>query len=183
MRVRLANTSKKKDHLGRALVTLDANRDGLVDVAISHLYEPLSLLVNRTQQAGNEIAFYLKSTTGQRDGIGTSVTLNLGDQEVTTQLTGGDGYMCSSERKVVIGTGKLTATGDIHVRWASGQEEQFSGLQCGADYLLIEGSGEAFALEDRAQPSSQHSETTPSSVIGSNPDTPSAAQEVEPDSE
>ncbi len=173
----------KKDHLGRALVTLDANRDGLVDVAISHLYEPLSLLVNRTQQAGNEIAFYLKSTTGQRDGIGTSVTLDLGDQEVTTQLTGGDGYMCSSERKVVIGTGKLTATGDIHVRWASGQEEQFSGLQCGADYLLIEGSGEAFALEDRAQPSSQHSETTPSSVIGSNPNTPSAAQEVEPDSE
>ena len=173
----------KKDHLGRALVTMDTNRDGLVDVAVSHLYEPLSLLVNRTQQAGNEIAFYLKSTTGQRDGIGTSVTLNLGDQEITTQLTAGDGYMCSSERRITIGTGKLTETGDIRVQWALGQEEQFSGLQCGADYLLVEGSGEAFKLHGREQPRTQDSETASSTVAGSNTNTPSAAQKVESGSE
>ena len=112
-----------QNHLGRALVTLDANRDGLIDVAVSPLYEPLSLLVNQTTQAGNEIVLHLKSTTGQRDGIGTSVTLSLGDQPVTTQLTAGDGYMCSSERKLVIGTGKLTETGAIEVRWPSGQTE------------------------------------------------------------
>ena len=173
----------KKDHLGRALVTLDANRDGLVDVAVSHLHEPMSLLINQTQQAGNEIALYLKSTTGQRDGIGTSVTLNLGDQEITTQLTAGDGYMCSSERRVVIGTGKLTETGDIRVRWASGQEEQFSGLTCGADYVLVEGSGEAFQLDGRHHRRVQDSETTPPTITNNNSTAHPAAHEAEPDSE
>ena len=172
----------KKDHLGRALVTLDANRDGLVDVAVSHLHEPMSLLINQTQQAGNEIALHLKSSTGQRDGIGTSVTLNLGDQEITTQLTAGDGYMCSSERRVVIGTGKLTETGDIRVRWASGQEEQFSGLTCGADYVLVEGSGEAFQLDGRHHRRVEDSETTPPTINHSSTAHP-AAQEAEPDSE
>lgn len=174
----------EKDHLGRALVTLDANRDGLVDVAISHLYEPLSLLVNQTQQAGNEIAFYLKSTTGQRDGIGTSVSLRLGDEEITTQLTAGDGYMCSSERRISIGTGKLTETGDIRVRWASGHEELFSGLKCGADYLLVEGSGEAFQLAGRFPQSAQAPETATGAGSDSDPTVPPTAQKkAESDSE
>ena len=172
-----------KDHLGRAMVTLDANRDGLVDVAISHLYEPLSLLVNETRQAGREIAFHLKSTTGQRDSIGSSVTLQLGDEEITTQLTAGDGYMCSSERRMVIGTGKMTETGNVRVRWASGQEEQFNGLQCGADYLLVEGSGEAFELARRNLPRVQDTETASSAVPKASSHSESAAREADPESE
>ena len=133
-------------HLGRALVTLDANRDGLIDVGISHLYEPLALLMNHTREAGNEITLHVKSTSGQRDGIGTKVTTSLGKRIVTTQLTAGDGYMCSSERRVVIGTGNLTTTGDVEVRWPSGQIEQFGKLNTGDQYMLVEGSGEAFRL-------------------------------------
>ncbi len=168
-----------QNHLGRALVTLDANRDGLVDVAISHLYEPLSLLVNQTNQAGNEIVLHLKSTTGQRDGIGTSVTLSLGDQQVTTQLTAGDGYMCSSERKLVIGTGQLTETGDIEVRWPSGQTEQFTSIPCGAEYLMVEGSGSAFELAKPNIAAIQESPAVALTAPDNNPTRP-AAKESEP---
>jgi hypothetical protein len=143
----------------------------------------MSLLINQTQQAGNEIALYLKSTTGQRDGIGTSVTLNLGDQEITTQLTAGDGYMCSSERRIVIGTGKRTETGDIRVRWASGQVEQFSGLACGADYVLVEGSGEAFQLDGRHHRRTQDSKTAPPTITNNNSTVHQSAQKAEPGSE
>ncbi len=173
----------KKDHLGRALVTLDANRDGLVDVAVSHLFEPMSLLINQTERAGNEIALHLKSTTGQRDGIGTIVTLNLGNQKITTQLTAGDGYMCSSERRLFIGTGELTQTGNIRVRWASGKEEQFSGLACGADYLLVEGSGEAFQLDGRHHRRMKASEPRPPTITDKNSTAHRAAQKADPDSE
>ena len=173
----------KQDHLGRALITLDANRDGLVDVAVSHLYEPMSLLINQTQRAGNEIALHLKSTTGQRDGIGTTVTLDLGDQNITTQLTAGDGYMCSSERRLVIGTGELTETGDIQVRWASGKEELFRGLACGADYVLVEGSSEAFRLDGHQHRGMKDSETTPPTLTDKNTTVHPAAQKADPDSE
>jgi len=136
----------QEKHLGRALVTLDANRDGLVDIAVSHLHEPLSLLVNQTGQAGNGITIHLKSTAGQRDSIGASVILPLGERKVITQLTAGDGYMCSSEQKLFIGTGEHSHTGDVRVRWTSGETENFNVLQSGAEYLLVEGSGEAFKL-------------------------------------
>ena len=172
-----------KNHLGRALVTLDANRDGLVDVAISHLYEPLALLVNRTNQAGNEITLHLKSTTGQRDGIGTSVTLPLGDQKITTQLTAGNGYMCSSERTLVIGTGKMTETGDAQVRWASGRTEQFGQLQCGAEYILVEGSGAAFKLASPNIPTTDEPPTLNNTALGSGKTNNLSVKEAESDSE
>jgi len=172
-----------KNHLGRALVTLDANRDGLVDVAISHLYEPLALLVNRTNQAGNEITLHLKSTTGQRDGIGTSVTLPLGDQKITTQLTAGNGYMCSSERTLVIGTGKITETGDAQVRWASGRTEQFGQLQCGAEYILVEGSGAAFKLASPNIPTTDEPPTVNNTTLGSGKTNNLSVKEAESDSE
>jgi len=133
-------------HLGRALVTLDADRDGLIDVGISHLYEPLALLMNRTRESGNQITLHLKSTSGQRDGIGTEVTTSLGEQPITTQLTAGDGFMCSSERRLLIGTGTFTTTGAVEVRWPSGGVERFGELKTGSEYLLVEGSGEAFRL-------------------------------------
>ena len=79
--------------------------DGMTDVAISHLYEPYSLLINHTTEAGKGIVLNLRSTTGHRDGIGASATVTLGDRQITAQLTAGDGYMCSSERKLFIGTG------------------------------------------------------------------------------
>ena len=143
----------------------------------------MSLLINQTQRAGNEIALHLKSTTGQRDGIGTTVTLDLGDQNITTQLTAGDGYMCSSERRLVIGTGDLTETGDIQVRWASGKEEQFRGVVCGADYVLVEGSSEAFRLDGPKHLRMKDSETMPSTLTDKNSKAHLAAQKADPERE
>jgi hypothetical protein len=54
--------------------------------------------------------------------------------------------MCSSEQKLFIGTGEHSHTGDVRVRWTSGETENFNVLQSGAEYLLVEGSGEAFKL-------------------------------------
>ena len=138
----------QKDHLGRALVTLDANRDGMTDVAISHLYEPYSLLINHTTEAGKGIVLNLRSTTGHRDGIGASATVTLGDRQITAQLTAGDGYMCSSERKLFIGTGNSIQVENIQVQWPSGKTENFGTLASNAEYLLVEGSKAAFPLDN-----------------------------------
>ena len=134
------------DHLGRALVTLDVDRDGRTDVAITHLYDPVSLLMNRTTKGGQSISLELKSTRGQRDAIGATVTATVGAREVRTQLTAGDGYMCSNQRRITLGTGSHIEANDLAVIWPSGAREEFGTLATGRDYSLVEGSGEAYLL-------------------------------------
>jgi hypothetical protein len=133
-------------HLGRALASVDVDRDGRVDVAVTHLYQPVSLLINQTENSGQSIRLLLKSTSGQRDAIGAVVTAVVGGRSVTAQLTAGDGYMCSNQRRVHFGTGEATEVKDLAVTWPSGGQESFGTLESGQEYLLVEGSAEAYPL-------------------------------------
>lgn len=133
----------QQDHLGRALATLDINLDGRFDFAITHLFEPISLLVNKTEGSGGSIGFELKSTVGQRDAIGARVRLSINGREIVSQLSAGDGYLSSNERKIHVGTGAASKVTDVTVEWASGKTESFGELKCGIGYLLVEGTGAA----------------------------------------
>jgi hypothetical protein len=142
----------RSDHLGRALVTLDADRDGRVDLAITEIYGPLALLMNQSQRAGDAVGLTFSSTDGQRDAIGAELTCRVGQRRVKQQLLAGDGYMCSNERRMHIGTGDADALQDVVVTWPSGLRESLGTLPIGNDYLVVEGSGEAFALSDQLAP-------------------------------
>ncbi len=135
------------EHLGRVLATIDADRDGRTDVAITHLYDPVSLLINGTEDSGPSIGLELKSSRGQRDAIGAIVTMTIGDQKKTSQLTAGDGYMCSNQRRITVGLGGAKQARDVIVTWPSGTVQGFGSLESGRDYLLVEGSDEAFSLQ------------------------------------
>jgi tetratricopeptide (TPR) repeat protein len=135
-----------KDHLGRALATIDVDNDGQVDLAITHLYDPVSLLMNRATNVGNSITLELKATRGQRDAIGAVVTAKIGPKQITQQLFAGDGYMCSNQRRITIGVGNASEMESVSVQWPSGSTENFGTVPAGRDLLLVEGSAEAFEL-------------------------------------
>ena len=137
----------EREHLGRALASLDVNRDRRVDVAITHLYAPVALLVNQTENCGQSIRLEFKAAVGQRDAIGAVVQASVGGRTVVHQLTAGDGYMCTNERCVSIGTGTSKEVTSLQVLWPSGKKESFDTLETGHDYLLVEGSGKAFTME------------------------------------
>ncbi|MGB7344636.1 MAG: FG-GAP-like repeat-containing protein, partial [Pirellulaceae bacterium] len=48
-----------KTHVGRALWTIDANRDGLTDLAVTHQTEPAALLVNHSSKEPHWVGFTL----------------------------------------------------------------------------------------------------------------------------
>jgi hypothetical protein len=137
------------DHLGRALVTLDVDRDGRVDIAVTHRDDSSALLLNRSPEAGNWISLELKSASGQRDAIGAIVSGNLSGNRVSSQLTAGDGYMCSNQRRIHWGLGKSPELTELRVSWPSGKVERFGSLAAGDEYLIVEGSGEAFPLSKK----------------------------------
>jgi tetratricopeptide (TPR) repeat protein len=134
------------NHLGRALVTLDANRDGLVDSLITHLYEPVALLINQSPTEAKSLGLHLRSTQSQRDAIGAIVTVRFDGKTQTSQLTAGDGYMSSNERKITVGLNRVERIDEVSVQWPSGQTQIFGPMQPGNDYLLVEGVAESIQL-------------------------------------
>jgi Flp pilus assembly protein TadD len=132
--------------LSRSLITLDANRDGKVDALITHLFDPVSLLVNESEGTGKSVTLFLKSVTGHPDAIGAQVTMKVGDKTLNTQLIGGNGYQCANQRMLHVGLGEAEKVDAITVQWPWGALEEFPPVATGREYLLIEGSGEAFEL-------------------------------------
>jgi len=138
----------ENDHLGRALVTLDADRDGLSDMVITHLYSPASLLINRSIDTGQSINMQFVAKNSQRDAIGTRLSLQVNGRQLHHQLFAGDGYMCSNQRKISIGVGSQESVETIMVTWPSGLVEQLDAVPTGVDMILIEGEGTPFILRE-----------------------------------
>ena len=125
--------------LGRALARLDWNRDRKDDAAITHLDRPLALLTNRSATDGHAVSFQLVAATGDREAVGTTLTLTVGDRTLTHQLTAGDGYLSSNDRRLVIGLGDATTIDSLEIRWPDGTTSTARAVQADRDWLLVEG--------------------------------------------
>ena len=136
----------RNTYLGRALVTLDWNRDGREDVCVSHLIAPMALLTNCTPGAGHCLAVRLRGVTIDRDAIGTVVTVSARGHNWTRQLTAGDGYEASNQRQLLFGLGSADRVDRVTVRWRSGGKQTFQELPADHEYLFIEGAAHPVRL-------------------------------------
>jgi hypothetical protein len=133
-------------HVGRALWTIDANRDGLTDLAVTHQTEPTALLINRSAPAGNWLAIQLVGRSCSRDAIGAIVEVSAGEQRWIAAQTSGDGYMCSNERALRFGLGPGIESYTVNVRWPDGTSQQLADLGSGRGWLVVQGEPEAYPL-------------------------------------
>ena len=143
------------DHIGRALWSLDANRDGRTDVAITHQTEPVALLVNRSAADGNWIVIKLVGRSCSRDAIGAKVKIQTSDQTWTAAMNSGDGYLCSNEKLIRVGLGDTLDRCKIQIEWPDGTEQQYENVSVNREYVAVQGF-ELFPLRlDRAQEGAQ----------------------------
>lgn len=131
-------------HLGRGLARLDYNRDGLDDFGISHLDSPFALIKNETVEHGSFLSIRLVATSTARDAIGTILRVTSAGGVRTHQLTAGDGYMASNERRLTIGLGDVQGDCTVEVDWMSAESEAFGSIKVNSRVVLIEGSGRSF---------------------------------------
>lgn len=141
----------ENDHLGRALAIADLDCDGRVDALVTHLYEPVALLMNRTAGTGNSVRFSLKGIRSHRDAIGAKVTVVLSDRSMISTVTAGDGYMCSNERRLSFGVGGVDRIAKVLVQWPSGEIQTFSNLSSNAEYLFVEGADSFMLAKTKMQ--------------------------------
>lgn len=136
----------KREVLGRGMARLDYDRDGRVDVAISHLESPVSLLANRTPEPGQFLAVRLVATSTSRDAIGTRVTVRRGAWRRSRQLTAGDGYLASNQRQLVFGLGSHVTLDELTVEWPSGHSTRWQDVSAGREVVVVEGRGRLIEL-------------------------------------
>lgn len=129
---------------GRAVVPIDWDRDGDLDVWIGSRTAPmLRFLRNDAGRTGRSVALWLLGTSSNRDAVGAKVELEvdgLPGRSVRGVRAGG-GFMSQASRWLHFGLGDRGTPSAAVVRWPDGTVERFPGIDAGGRYLLVEGEG------------------------------------------
>lgn len=133
--------------LGRCVTRIDWDRDGMEEVAISHLDVPNSLLHNTTSPRGHSLTLNLRATASQRDAIGAIVTIISPDgKTIQRQLSAGDGFQASNQRTLVFGFGEQSDPVEVKILWLNGTIESFTNIAIDREYIAIEGQDVLYQL-------------------------------------
>ncbi len=125
-------------HVGRGAAAADFDRDGDVDVAISHLNGPAALLRNDTVPGGAWLQLELIGRTSNRSGVDAVVTVDLGGQRLVRTRQAGSGYCSCGEERLTIGLGEVTRVPKLAVRWPSGVQQTMTDLPVNTVLRLVE---------------------------------------------
>ena len=132
----------RQEHIGRGLAIGDLDNDGWPDLVISHQNAPVVLLRNvcgSTLGKGNHWAgVQLKGKAG-RDLVGTTLTLDVGGQQLTRFVKGGGGYLSTSDHRIPFGLGKQLQGGRLTIRWPGGSNQQFDVTEVDRYWQITEG--------------------------------------------
>lgn len=135
--------------LGRALVTLDWNRDGRVDLLLGDLETSVTLLENRTPQERPTVSLTLIGRTVAREPVGARVGLP-GAAFPQAWLTAGDGYQCSNQRLLRMAVLPAGPVQHITVDWGNRNSETVAAevdlAHSSARYAIIEGRNQVYRI-------------------------------------
>lgn len=127
--------------VGRGLAYGDFDRDGDLDILLTTNNGP-AVLFRNDQLAGNRsIRFELQGKKCNRDAIGASVGIFIGDQHQSRLVRGGSSYLSQSELPVTFGVGKREKIDRVVIAWPSGRTEEYKDLQAGRAYKCVEAKG------------------------------------------
>jgi tetratricopeptide (TPR) repeat protein len=126
--------------VGRSVARLDWNLDGKPDLAVG-LIDAESFLLTNTSQCPDAryLSLQLIGIPSSRDALGATVTVKISGKTFVHQLSGGDGYQCTNERRLIIGCNDAERV-DFHVTWPSGTTQQLYDIQTSQFLILREGA-------------------------------------------
>jgi len=124
--------------LGRGAAGGDYDNDGRVDLAVSHLDQPLSILHNETRSPHHFIGLELQSSD-RIHPAGGRVHVIAGGRRRVIPIIGGGSYLSSGDARIVVGLGRHRGSLRVEVIWRPGRKDTFEKLTTGRYWLLREG--------------------------------------------
>jgi hypothetical protein len=135
--------------VARGPATADFDRDGDLDVLLTENGGPVHLWRNEARSEGYGPGFLrvrLSGAPSNRQGIGAQVEAVVGGVRQIRRVRTGSSYLSQSERVVTIGLGAAAVVDTLWVKWPSGAEGMWEGLEGDREVLLREGSEEVETL-------------------------------------
>jgi hypothetical protein len=135
-----AGSVLSEPHSGRGMALGDLFNDGHQEALVNNMNERPSLYYN-TGPVENWITLQLVGVKSNRAALGTSVTLQQGDDMRQQEVRSGDGYISQSDLRLHFGLGKSEKAKKVIIRWPSGFVETLSDLPANHYYFVREGRG------------------------------------------
>ncbi|TWU60850.1 ASPIC and UnbV [Rubripirellula tenax] len=126
-------------HIGRAMATVDLDRDGRQDLVITHMGQPSAVLVNQSSETGHYLDLELVGVDCERLPIGAVATIEAGGRKSRQWLVGGNGYLCRNEPVVHFGLGAQSQVDLLTIQWPDGTESQFHDLPIDRRIVIVQG--------------------------------------------
>ncbi len=126
-------------YLGRGLATIDWNKDGRIDFAVSNLHAPFSLVTNRTVSNCRTITVRLISKTGLRDGSGARIRARISGRDHFHLAVAGDGYLTTNEHVHLFPVPDGERIAEFEVTWSNGRIETYRVEGITGEVLAVEG--------------------------------------------
>lgn len=125
-------------YLGRGAASADYDRDGDLDIVVTHVHAPLALLRNDTKTENHYIGFELFTQT-RIPPIGARVVVTCDGQRFVRHVTAGGSYLSTSDPALLFGLGVRDEPVQIEVFWPSGQTDRWSDLPVDRYWQLTPG--------------------------------------------
>jgi hypothetical protein len=111
-------------HEGRGLAIGDLDNDGDMDVLVSHIVDPVSVLRN-DRPSGTWFSVQLTGVRSNRDAIGAKLTLHTTDgNKMVRQIKSGVSYLSSSDTRVLWGLPDGAEVERLVIRWPLGNVQE-----------------------------------------------------------
>jgi enediyne biosynthesis protein E4 len=124
----------------RSAVIFDLDNDGDLDIVTNDFNaEPqvlISDLAQRKQIHWLKVA--LNGTLSNRNGLGATVRVRVGDQVYTRQNDRKSGYLSQSVLPLYFGLGDSVKVDRVEVAWPSGRQQTFTGVQANQTLSVTE---------------------------------------------
>ncbi|MGI9072181.1 MAG: FG-GAP-like repeat-containing protein [Bryobacteraceae bacterium] len=127
----------------RTFAITDFDGDGRPDIILKSRIGPqVRILQNDCAESNRSIAFRLQGTKSNRDGVGARIRVD----HQTKWLDAGSGFLSQHSKELIFGLGDSHSAKYVEIKWPSGVVQEFSNLDAGKSYLIVEGFAD---LENR----------------------------------
>ena len=127
--------------VGRGLTTGDLDRDGDLDLVVSHTADPSALLLNETPSAVTSVVVRpVGRGSSPRSGIGTRVVATGVTPVLMRDVAGGGSFQSASALELHLGLAGRRAFDELEFTWPDGHIDRWSNVTAGY-HVAIEGRG------------------------------------------
>ncbi|HVJ06766.1 MAG TPA: CRTAC1 family protein [Acidisarcina sp.] len=114
--------------VARGACFADYDNDGKMDAFVVNLGARGTLVHNVTASSNHWIAFQLKGTKSNRDGIGAHLEVQAGGRKQVAERVAGSGYLSQDDPRVHFGLGSSTKVDKLTIQWPSGKQQVLENL-------------------------------------------------------